>query len=138
MMRLLTAAVAVVVYAFCEGCSQYSCANMGFKSFEGADRIVVKQMSKTTLTTITDRSRISRITHFVETHENDWSVPFGGTPIGSISLEFYSGAQFLGHFGIGRGFVEAQGCGNFLSRHLASDDRREISRLIGISDDVIQ
>jgi hypothetical protein len=137
-MRPLALVVAVVAYFFGGGCSRYSCADMGFKSFEKADRIVVKQMSKVTLTTITDPSRISQIAQFVEAHGAGWSVPFGGTPVGSISMEFYSGAQFLGDFGVGRGFVEAQGCGYFFSRHLTADDRREISRLLDISDDVIQ
>jgi hypothetical protein len=139
-MVMRTVALVAVVAAcfFGGGCSNYSCADMGFKSFERADRIVVKQMSKDTLTTITVPSRISQIARFVEAHESGWSVPFGGTPVGSISMEFYSGAKFLGDFGIGRGFVQAQGCGYFFSRDLTADDRREISRLLGISDDVLQ
>jgi hypothetical protein len=119
------------------GCS-HSCKDMGFKSFEKADRVVVRQMSKTILTTINDRSRISQIAQFAEAHGNDWSVPLAGTPIGSISLEFYSGGQFLGDLGIGKGFLDAQGCGYFFSRHLATNDRREMSRLIGVSDALIQ
>jgi hypothetical protein len=111
---------------------------MGFKSFEKADRIVVKQMSKTILTTITDRPRILQIAQFAEAHGNDWSVPLAGTPIGNISLEFYSGGQFLGDLGIGKEFLDAQGCGYFFSRRLATDDRHEISRLIGVSDPLIQ
>jgi hypothetical protein len=137
-MRSLTPVIVLVASVFGGGCSNYSCPDMGFKAFEKADRIVVKEMSKTTLTTISDPSRISQIVGFVEAHGNDWSVPFGGTPVGSISLEFYNGGAFLGDFAIGRRFLEAQGCSYFFSRRLSADDRREIAKLIGISDDLIQ
>jgi hypothetical protein len=111
---------------------------MGFSAFRKADHIVVKQWSKTTLTTITKPSQIAEIARFVEAHEAGWSVPFGGTPVGSVSMEFYSGATYLGDFAVGKTFVEAQGCGYFFSRKLSTADRGEISRLIGIPDGVIQ
>lgn len=111
---------------------------MGFRAFDTADRIVVKQMSKVTLETIVDPSRISQITRFIEAHDKGWRVPFGGTPIGSISMEFYSGPKFLGDFGIGEGFAEAQGCGYFFSRQLSADDRRQLATLMGIPGNLVQ
>jgi hypothetical protein len=84
---------------------------MGFSSFEKADRIVVKKQSRTIIATITDRSRIGEIAQFAEAHGDGWTLPIAGTPIGSIALEFYAGDQFLGDFGFGKSFLEAQGCG---------------------------
>jgi hypothetical protein len=133
----LTPAVVIVAGLLCGGCS-HSCNDMGFESFEKADRIVVKQMSKAILATITDRARISQIAQFAEAHGTDWSAPMAGTPIGTISLEFYSGGQFLGELGIGKRFLEAQGCGYFFSRRLTPEDRHAISRLVGISDALIE
>jgi hypothetical protein len=137
-MRCSVKAFAVAVLGFLSsGCSQ-TCTDMGFRSFEKADRIVVKQMSKIVLKTITDSSDISQIARFAESHGNGWSVPFGGTPVGSITLEFYADGHFLGDLGIGKRFLEAQGCGYFFSRQVGADDVSEISRLVGISETFIK
>jgi hypothetical protein len=111
---------------------------MKFGAFQRADRVVVKQMSKAILSTITDRPRILEIARFIEAHGNGWSVPFGGTPVGSITLEFYSDGSFLGDLGIGPAFLEAQGCGYFFSRQLTPSERRELAQRIGISDNLIR
>jgi hypothetical protein len=110
---------------------------MNFKTREGADRVVIRKESKTAVKTITDRSTISQIAVFAEVRSGGWGTPLAGTPVANITLDFYSGGQFLGHLGIGRSFIESQGCGAFVSRTLTNTDRGEIARLIGVSEAVI-
>jgi hypothetical protein len=110
---------------------------LGFSDWSAADHIVIKRLSNTTLKIITDRTVIARVAAFAEAHKNGWGVPWVGTPVSAVTLEFYSRAQFLGHLGIGRSFLEAQGCDGFASRNLTAEDRGDISRLIGVSEDLL-
>jgi hypothetical protein len=135
--RCLIVLAMSVAYLLSGGCST-SCKDMGFSSFEKADRIVVKKMSKDVIATITDRSRIVEIARFVETQGKNWTAPIAGTPIGSISLEFYAAGQFLGDLGIGKGFLEAQGCGHFFSRPLSKENLHEIVRQIGVPEALVR
>jgi hypothetical protein len=137
MTRCLIALAVVFVCLPNVGCSK-SCKDMGFASFEKADRIVVKKMSATVIATIADHSRIVAIAQFAEAHGNDWRAPVAGTPIGSIALEFYSGDRFLGDLGVGREFLEAQGCGYFFSRPLSHDDFLEITRQLGVPPSAVE
>jgi hypothetical protein len=109
---------------------------MQFNTWKSADSIVIRRSSKTTLKTITDRQLISTIVGFADARTNDWKIPFGGTPVPDITLDFYSSGRFLGHLGVGGSFLEAQGCGAFVSRSLVRDDAREITRLIGLTEDL--
>ena len=119
------------------GCTK-SCKDMGFVSFEKADRIVVKTRSRTVIATITDRSRIGEIAQFAEAHGDGWTLPIAGTPVRSIGLEFYAGDRFLGDFGIGKRFLEAQGCGYFYSRPLSKHDLHEIVRKVGVPENLVE
>jgi hypothetical protein len=122
-----------IVFLLVAGCSE-KCASVNFKGWENADRVVVTKASKTTLKALSDRSTISRIAAFAQSRSSEWATPLAGTPVAPITVEFYSGGQFLGHLGVGESFIESQGCGAFVSRKLGSADRSEIVGLLGISE----
>jgi hypothetical protein len=110
---------------------------MNFKAWEGADRVVIREESKTTVKTITDRSAISQIAAFAEARSTGWGTPLAGTPVANITLDFFADGRFLGHLGIGKTFIESQGCGAFVSRALTNTDRGQIVRLIGVPEAAI-
>jgi hypothetical protein len=110
------------------------CDDIDFRSLNDADRIVVKYMSKTVLTTIHDSQAIARAASFAQSRTRGWADRIAGTPIGTLSVDFYAGEKFVGGFGIGDSFLTAQGCDAFVSRSLSGKDRREIMRILDIQD----
>lgn len=109
---------------------------MDFSRWHSADRLVITYLSKTTVKSITDRAVITQVADFAESRNRGWEVPWAGTPVSRVTLEFYAGPRFLGHLGIGKSFLEAQGCDDFVSRALSAQDRRDMARLMGISDNL--
>jgi hypothetical protein len=112
-----------------------SCKSVSFALFEKADRVVIKADSNP-VSRITDPVVISKIVAFALAHEQGWKAPVPDTPIGGLKLEFYSGDQFLGHIGIGRAFLETQGCDYFVSRPLTENDLRLVLGILGVSGDL--
>lgn len=128
-----TATVVTLILCLMAGCSS-KCQSRDFEAWKQADHIVVKKMSKTTGKSISDRETISQIATFAEARKGSWGMPWAGTPVADVTLDFYSGQQFLGHLGVGKSFLEAQGCDDFVSRSLSKADLEEITRLAGISE----
>lgn len=134
-MRTKSACVilAIAWLGMLSGCSR--CKDMEyFRTWETADRVLVQVDSKAVVRTIIDRSVILELARFSEAHQTGWSIPAAGTPAARLSIEFFSGNKFLGHLGIGRNFLEAQGCDDFVSRRLSAADRSVVIRMLGVSD----
>jgi hypothetical protein len=127
-----TVTLVTLVLCLVAGCSSH-CESMDFKAWNQADHIVVKRLSRATGMTISDSETISHIAAFAQGRQGGWGAPWAGTPVAEITLEFYSGRQFLGHLGVGQSLLEAQGCDDFVSRSLTDRDFHEIVRLAGIS-----
>lgn len=129
----ITVVFVVAWMAMLFGCSR--CKDMGyFHTWETADHVLVKESSKTVLRTITDRTVILGLAKFAEAHQTGWSTLAAGTPVAPLTLEFFSGAKFLGHLGIGENFLETQGCDDFVSRSISRADRSALVGSIGVSD----
>jgi opacity protein-like surface antigen len=104
-------------------------------SWNTADRIVVELDSSAPVATITDKAVILQTSEFVQAHVTGWEIPWAGTPVARLTLDFYHGTHFLGHLGIEQRLLEAQGCDDFVTRSISSDERRSLTHLLGVSDD---
>ncbi|MBA2413281.1 MAG: hypothetical protein H0V63_10715 [Burkholderiaceae bacterium] len=121
------------------GCATNSaCPSMGFERFARADRIVITDNLNRELRTVTDKPTLDAINEFAMSQRDGFSTPFAGTPVALLRANFYSGAKFLGDFGVGRTFLSAQGCGSFHSRGVAPDDRATIMRLFAVKDPYVR
>ena len=107
---------------------------MRFDRFMNADRAVITSNRDEPLRTIADTLAIRQFASFALDHQSHWNVPWYGTPIALLRANFYRGSKFLGDFGLGSNFLEAQGCGDFQSRSLSSADRSKILTLFGVPD----
>lgn len=124
---------AVLIGYATDGCSA-TCSHMDFSTWKRADHIVVRRMSKTTVKTITDGTVIAQIADFAQARTGGWGIPAGGTPVAEYTLDFYAGERFLGHLGLDKTFIESQGCDDFVVRKIEDEDRRIISKLVGLPD----
>lgn len=124
---------AVLILYATDGCSA-TCSHMDFSTWKQADHIVVLRMSKTTVKTITDGTVIAQLADFAQARTTGWGIPAGGTPVAEYTLDFYAGERFLGHLGLDKTFIESQGCDDFVVRKIEAEDRRIISKLVGLPE----
>jgi hypothetical protein len=50
-----------------------------------------------------------------------------------VTVQFYDGAEFKGHFGVGRNFLETQREGGFFSQRVSSAEVRRFLDLVGVN-----
>ena len=81
---------------------------------------------------IVDGKRIAQIVAFVDKNAAGWggANDWAGVPVPQIVANFYEGANFKGHFGVGANFFETQRDGDFLSKSASDDARAEFLDLI--------
>jgi len=110
------------------------CEDMAFGRLTSADRAVVRTNNMRDLREITDAATIDKLTAFAISHADNWETPIAGTPVAMLRVDFYSGNDFLGDFGLGSDFLSAQGCGFFQSRSVDPKDREALLQLFGVPD----
>jgi len=128
--------LSLVSLLFMAGCS-------GSKTFPELGRVTkieVRTNESENIKTIVDPNQISRIVAFVDSQRSGWggSGDMYGVPVPRVILDFYDGEKFEGHFGIGKGFFEAQRVGDFASKSIAEGEEQEFLNLIGISDELLK
>jgi hypothetical protein len=130
-MRSLPALTAVAISA----CStSNSCPHMHFERFREADRAVVSVDSRAVGPELRSPDTLRALADFAQAHSTGWQYPWFAPPVARLRVDFFSGTRFLGDFGVGTNFLEAQGCDYFQSRRVDSDDRRKLIALIGVAD----
>jgi hypothetical protein len=85
------------------------------------------------IATVTDGKAISQIVAFVDSHRTGWGTPWYGIPVPVVTVQFYDGAEFKGHFGVGRNFLETQREGGFFSQRVSSAEVRRFLDLVGVN-----
>jgi hypothetical protein len=128
--RFLPATILVLLSI--QGCGT-PCNRMDFDPWKQADHIVVRRTSNIFVKNITDTAVIKQTAEFAQARRDGWSVGVGGTRIPEYNLDFYSGEHFLGHLGVGKTFIESQGCDDFVERKLSSSDQRLIFGLLDLA-----
>jgi hypothetical protein len=113
------------------GCTP--CKNMGFERFQRATRVEITTNHNQVLRNIEKLADVRALVEFTQAYKDGWSTPWAGAPIAPVRVNFYQREQFLGDFGIGEGFLAAQGCGGFQSRSISSEERARLIQLFGVS-----
>ena len=128
---LLVAATMTLVI----GCTMGTrCPDMQFARLRPADRVVITTNMNETLRTISDPTAVAALVAFAEAHTSGWEVPWYGPRGSLVRANFYAGNRFLGDLGVGGTFLTAQGCGDFQSAPVSSDDRMIVMQLFGVPD----
>jgi len=86
--------------------------------------------------TITNLDQISEIVNFINQQRKGWDKPWYGIPVPSLALDLYNKDKFIGHFGIGTNFFEAQRNGDFWSKPATKQQREHILKLINLPNDL--
>ena len=79
---------------------------------------------------ITDAPAVFQIVAFVDSHRTGWKTPWYGIQVPVATVEFYSGSDFKGSFGVGENFFEAQRNGGFFSHSAAPSEVRRFLDLL--------
>jgi hypothetical protein len=108
--------VATLVCLLATACSQQ---NLNFGPFEHVTRIEVRHHGGGT-SPITSPAQIASVVGFANQELAGWKVPWAGVPVPDISADLYSESTFLGHLGVGPGFLETQRDGTFLAKFVSS------------------
>ena len=85
---------------------------------------------------IDDPAEVARVVAFVDERRGGWggSADWVGVPVPQVSADFYSGSEFLGHFGVGPGFFECHRKGSFASQSCTESEERHFLELLGLPD----
>jgi hypothetical protein len=89
---------------------------------------------------IDNANQISKIVAFVDDERHGWGSWGGlndifGTPVPDAIADFYCERVFVGQFGVGSGFFEAQRDGRFVSKSCGDRERQEFLDLLGLQPD---
>src|SRR5580698_1136417 len=88
---------------------------MNFDRLNDADHAAINIDSRP-IAEIKSPDRLRSLVGFAKSHGSGWSVPWYGTPVARLTVDFYAGRKFLGDFGVGTSALFAQGCGDFQFR----------------------
>ena len=80
-------------------------------------RVEIRDLNGKTLRVIDDPTEVQRLVEYVDDHRHGWGGSWVGVPVPQVTAEFYNGAEFQGHFGVGPGFFECQRVGDFASKN---------------------
>jgi hypothetical protein len=116
------------------GCLSDPCEDMGFQRFRNANRVEITDNHNNVLRRIENPAQIQALANVAISYKSGWGTPWAGAPIALVRANFFQGNKFLGDFGVGSGFLSAQGCGYFQSRNVNSKDRAVIIQLFGVRD----
>ena len=103
-----------------------------FTDLQRTDAITIRIQNRD-VRTITDADSIRAITGFARSHQDRWSVPWSGVPVGRVQIEFFSQGGFVGDLGVGRGFFTTQQRGGFYSRPVTTNDQDQILSLLDLT-----
>jgi hypothetical protein len=120
----------IVTLLWLSACGGRPCQLVGFERWRDTDKVVVKSNANVVLREITNKDAISELVGFAVAHSDDWTAPWYGTPVPSMTAEFYRGTQFLGHLGVGNQFLETQGCDDFVSRKISASEYQSAMKLV--------
>jgi hypothetical protein len=87
---------------------------------------------------ISDRSDLSRIVAFVDSHRNNWGTPWFGVPVPTVEVQFFDGQQPRGSFGAGRDFFETQREGGFFSQGASPGEIRRFFDTANVDDEMLR
>lgn len=108
--------VALLLTSFCCACGVVSRGSgQSFPQFVAIDHVEIRCNSHG-VASVVDPASIDAMTKFANQHPDRWSTPWYGIPVPTVTLDFYSGKTFVGHFGSGAGFFETLRSGAFFSQ----------------------
>lgn len=118
--------------AFLTGCSWFQTGQKLSLDLplQKVNRIVVTDNRNKKLFEENDPKIIQRITEFVGMRKEGWYAPWYGIPTGRWLVNFYSDKEFLGHFGIGSNFFEAQIGDGFYIRDAKSTEVSALMKMV--------
>jgi hypothetical protein len=111
-----------------------SCESYSVPKLDGVTKIVVTNTRGETLKEINDPEKIAVILGFVNNYPSGWGKPFEGVPVPRVTANFYSGKDFVGHFGADKGFFETHRRGDFYSRQVSPQEVRSFLTLIDLDE----
>jgi len=101
-------------------------------------RTKVRTRSGRALKTVTAREQLDKVVAFVDGQRTGWERPWSGIPVPQVTAEFYDGATFKGHFGVGPGFFETHREGDFASKSATAAECAAFLRLLGVNKKAIE
>jgi len=101
-----------------------------FSKFSKVTKIVVLNHSRE-VRTIEKADQIDKIVQVVNKHLAGWKTPWYGIPVPDWRVEMFSGEEFMGSFGSGKGFFETQREGGFFTKSAVESELHDFNRLIG-------
>jgi hypothetical protein len=123
----------------CAGVAGYLAATRGrvdYPPLGTVDRIVVRDNLARDLAILDDPARVRSVVEFLDERRAGWGglSDLAGVPVPYLRADLYRGREFLGSFGVGRGFFECQREGDFRSRSCTRGEAARFLGLVGLPD----
>lgn len=87
--------------------------------------------NRSMITEIKDTVTIEKLTTFINTLPNRWSIPWYGPLVGQYNFDFYRNGTFIGNFGVGSSFF-CRTHADFFSQPASQEQIEAVGRIVGI------